>query len=333
MDHYERAACELMRALRGGRSQRALARRLRYRGNPITDWENGRHSPTAADALRCAEVCRWPVAESFHQFHTLGAPSKCDGEWLVSSWLDQLRGSMSQHELAERCRKSRFAVRRWLTGESQIKLDDFLRVLDAITGRMHDWVAALVPVEQVPSLREVHERAVTAKRLALDHPWTEALLRIVETRTARPIVDAEVASTLGLSKAEVAALVAHLQQAGIICRDGDGYAVVGTLTVDTRGNPGALSRVQAHWTEVARQRLTQPSTAALDWHGYNHISVSRSDLVLVQDKLRQVFADIRTLVAASQPVEEAALVLLHLIHWEATSSERPVDERRLTLDT
>ena len=48
----ELAARQLLRALRGKRSQVAFSRRLGYRGNPIADWEAGRRTPTAQEMLR-----------------------------------------------------------------------------------------------------------------------------------------------------------------------------------------------------------------------------------------------------------------------------------------
>ncbi|MDD9933044.1 MAG: helix-turn-helix transcriptional regulator, partial [Myxococcales bacterium] len=53
----ELATRQLLRALRGSRSQVAFARRLGYRGNPIADWEAGRRTPTAEALLRvCARI-------------------------------------------------------------------------------------------------------------------------------------------------------------------------------------------------------------------------------------------------------------------------------------
>ena len=44
MDPVETAG-QLIRALRGSRSQRAFARRIGYRGNPIANWEAGLSAP------------------------------------------------------------------------------------------------------------------------------------------------------------------------------------------------------------------------------------------------------------------------------------------------
>ena len=44
---YETLAKELIRALRGKRSQVALSRRLRYGSNVVRTWEAGRRFPSA----------------------------------------------------------------------------------------------------------------------------------------------------------------------------------------------------------------------------------------------------------------------------------------------
>jgi len=53
-DRYEVMAAELLRALRGRRSQVAFSRRLGYRSNVAHTWETGKRWPTAAVTLRAA---------------------------------------------------------------------------------------------------------------------------------------------------------------------------------------------------------------------------------------------------------------------------------------
>src|SRR5689334_6815786 len=54
MDH-EALAKELIRALRGRRSQVALSRRLKHRSNVLYAWEAGLRAPTAAGFLGLAK--------------------------------------------------------------------------------------------------------------------------------------------------------------------------------------------------------------------------------------------------------------------------------------
>ena len=54
---FERIGSELIRALRGKRSQKSLSRRLGYTTNVLYSWEKGRSSPTATQFLEMAERC------------------------------------------------------------------------------------------------------------------------------------------------------------------------------------------------------------------------------------------------------------------------------------
>src|SRR4051812_45760158 len=174
----EQVASQFLRALRGRRSQAQLARRLGYRGNPITDWERGERFPTAQETLRAAELLGVDVLAAFSRF----APAAPLGrQHALGAWLSALRGEASLSELAERSGTSRFSVGRWLHDKAKPRLPDFFRLLDAITHRLPQWAAELVPIADVPLLKPRYDAALAAKHLAFDLPWTEAILRLLET--------------------------------------------------------------------------------------------------------------------------------------------------------
>src|SRR5690348_11594 len=66
---YPRIAAELLRALRGPRSQTAASRRLGHRSNVLYTWESGRRWPTAARFLRYAERMRVDVRGALARFY------------------------------------------------------------------------------------------------------------------------------------------------------------------------------------------------------------------------------------------------------------------------
>ncbi len=321
------AASELLRAVRGKRSQVAFARRLGYRANPITDWENGRRFPTAAEALRAACRAGIDASAALGRFHaatppglaelTAGAPAE------VAVWLSELRGSTPLGEIAERAGRSRFAVARWLRGEAEPRLPDFLRLIDAITGRLPDLVAELVPIDQVPSLFVRHRTAAAAKRLAFEEPWTEAVLRLLETSAYRALPQHDetwIARQLAIEPEAVARCVQRLLAAGIVEKDGQHYGVAGALTVDTRSDPEALRALLAHWCDVALAR--HPRARSSDLFAYNVFSVTHADLARVRELLRSTYRELRAIVAASEPSETAAIVNLQLVEL---TGEPPAD--------
>ncbi|HYO94164.1 MAG TPA: helix-turn-helix transcriptional regulator [Polyangiaceae bacterium] len=310
----EHTASEFLRALRGTRSQVQLARALGYRGNPITDWERGERFPTADEALRAAARVRIDVAGAFEQFAPSVKLRRSGTRLLLGEWLSTLRGDTPVVTLAGRCHCSRYAVSRWLKGAARPRLPDFFRLLDAITGRLPEWVASFVPIERVPSLVPRYQAATAARRLAFDAPWTEAVLRLLETRAYRQQrrhCPGFIAAALGISSRDEEVCLQRLVAAGVVERRASKYAPRAATAVDTQGGKQALHALKRHWTQVAAERLQAP--AASDFFAYNVVSLSQDDLQQVHEKLRATFREIRSLVAASRPEEVAAVINLQVV--------------------
>jgi len=305
-------ARELLRALRGQRSQVAFARRLGYRGNPVADWEAGRRFPTALELLRAYERVAGDVSDAFARFHPNVPARLDDGTLDVAAWLSALRGSASAQDIAGRAKLSRHQVARWLRGQTQPRVPDFLRVLDAITGRVTDLVAELVPIDRVPSALRDWERRQAARNLAHEEPWTEAIVRVIESRPYRelPAHSSEfVADALELSLEVVQRCLDKLEATGIIARRGERYQPVQALTVDTR----AVGKLREHWAGVAAERVHAPRPD--DIFSYNVFSASRADMARIDALLRATFREIRLIVANTREDEAAALVNLQLVRW------------------
>lgn len=315
-DRYPRAASELLKALRGGRSQRALAQRLGYRSNICTDWEHGRRYPTAAETLRVAQRVGKDLTACFAPFGPAPAPTPRDG-FAVPAWLDALRGSTRVAEVAARSGYSRSRVGRWLSGESAPRLPEFLRLLDALTGRAAEWAASLVPIADVPTFEATFRRVQAAREVALELPWSEAVLRVIETTRYQSLAeheDAYVAAALGVKEEAVRRVLEALTGAGVVERVGPRYVVTGALLVDTRDSAEQSRRLRHHWATVALRRVQD---ADEDWFAYNVISVSVADCDRIERILRAAYREIRAVVAESTPCEQAALLTLHLSRWGA----------------
>jgi transcriptional regulator with XRE-family HTH domain len=307
----ELVARQLLRAVRAKRSQVAFARRLGYRGNPIADWEAGRRAPTAAEALRACELSGIDVVAAFARFHRV--PLLRQGkEFAAGAWLSELRGSLATTELATRAGCSRQRVARWLAATTEPRLPDFLRLVDAITGRLCDLVAELVPIDSVPSLKADYDQRVAARHLAHEEPWTEAILRVMETEAYKREEqhrDGAIAKVLGIDPGTERRCLDKLENAGVLRRRGNKYEPLRSLTVDTR----AIPRLKAHWCRVAEARLGEPR--ADDVFCYNVLSASQSDVERIRQLLLATFREIRSIVEHTEQDEAVALINLQLIEW------------------
>lgn len=310
------AAAQVLRALRGRRSQRAFSRRLGYRSNVAHDWETGRRMPTAPATLRACHRLGVKVLDAFERFQPACAKALGGGpDFDVAAWLSELAGSLAVAELAARSGLSRYAVGRNLRGTTKPKLDDFITLVEAISGRASDLVQELVPITEVPELLDVARQRAAAKRLAFEQPWSAAVMRVLETSGYQSRGRHEpgyVASRLGLPIEQERALLAALKVAGV-ARLRDGRYEVRELTVDTQASADDVRALRAHWATVGLSRVQQPR--AEDWLGFNVISTSAHDLERVREVLRRAFREIRAIAAASQPAESVALLNLHLVTW------------------
>jgi transcriptional regulator with XRE-family HTH domain len=311
-------ASEVIRALRGRRSQLAFSRRLKYRSNVVADWEQGRRFPKAAEFLRAAELVGVDLQRAFLRFHAASAPAlgvaDDDG---VARWLDELRGQSSLQDLAARSGVSRHALGRWLSGQTRPRLPDFLHLVDVLTGRVQDLIAELVDVREVPALSERVERAAASRKVGLEEPWALPVLLAIETRGYQALEahdSAWLARFLGLPEPRVQACVSRLEEAGVIRLRGGHFVSGQPLTIDTRAHPEAGRSLKRHWLMVGMDRVGQPREG--DILSYNLFSVSRADLDQIRLLQRSFFREVRGIVAASEPSESVALLNLQLVTWE-----------------
>jgi DNA-binding Lrp family transcriptional regulator len=312
--NYERAAAEFLRALRGQKSQRWMARRLGYRANPVTDWEHGRRFPTAEETLRVAQRAGIDVKGAFDRFHQAPLREESRGKYDLSGWLDAVRGSTPVRQLAARAGVSPFAAGRWLRGDAKPRLPHFLRLLDASTGRMPEFVALFVDIGAVPSLKKRFDAAESARRVAYDAPWTEAILRVLESEQYRGLRRHDnhwIAERLGLSSGEVRDSIALLARAGTIERRRGLFRGADMSSVDTRGEPERARRLLEHWCGVARSNCGVTRSGNL--LAYNVCGLSRDDYERVRELLRRTFREVRSIVAASEPTERVALLNLQFV--------------------
>lgn len=299
----EDVARQLLRAIRGKRSQLAFARRLGYRGNPIPKWEGGHRFPTAVETLRACGVVGIDVDGAVAAFHPSAAPAWRRED--PSAWLDVLRGDASQVDLAGRAGVSRQAVGRALRGDSEPRLPEWLRLVEAATGRVADLVAQLVDIDEVPALVEQVALRRSVRQLAFDQPWSPAVLAFLDTlpagRRSRGLVG-RLAQALLLDESQALALLDEVERSGALDAAAHGVG----LTVDVAPTVEEHRRLRAHWAQVAADRVAGGSD---DVFSFNVFALSRADLQRVQDLQRAFFREVRGVVAGSSPEVAAFLTI------------------------
>jgi transcriptional regulator with XRE-family HTH domain len=324
---HDVVASELVRALRGARSQGALNRRLGRSSNVAHTWERGSRQPRASDFFKLAELSGLPVRDILADFASVertSLPPLGLQAREVGAWLAVLSRRRPHAELARKVGCGRNTVARWLTGKTEPRLPDLLRLVDATTQRLMDFVGAFVDPLSLPSLKSAFEDLERQRRLAYELPWAHAILRVLElddyARLPRHALG-EIARRIGITPEQEAECLSALARAGQIRRHRGKWVVRRVLTVDTRNDPAANLRLKRHWAGVALERLGGEALSAGALFSYNLLAISDAGLAEIREAHLAYYERVRSIVRACERPTRLALVNVQLLPLEAGAAK------------
>jgi len=322
---FDQTARELIIAIRAHRSQTALSRRLGFQSNVVYTWESGRRWPTASQVLYASHRTGLDVTDALATF--IGrTPDWVETErpWseaTISGLLRDLQGGTSVSELARRTGRARTRVSRWLSGSTEPRLPDFLRLLEAASARMVDFVAVLVDPECVPSVAPIWRRMEARRQGAAKVPWTQAVLRALELEAYRALPEHQpgwVARRLGISLEEEERCISFLRDTGQV-RVSERRLESDPLAVDTRRTPEVGRLLKAHWARVAAEQVTATAEGQFS---YNVFTVSEADFERIREAHLAYFHALRAIVAESEPAEVVAVANVQLFPLKGRDADR-----------
>lgn len=319
---WELLSREWLRALRGTRTQPAFSRRLGYRSNVVWTWEAGHRWPTAAEAMRAAVRAGVDVRGAWARFY------RTPPEWLatvdpttragVAALLRDLRGTQAIGEAAARAGVSRYQLLRWLGEVAEPKLPQLWAVVEALSLRALDLVAATVDIDTLPSAREAWARLEAQRRTAYDAPWTQAVLRGLELVDYPPHRPGWLAARLGISRDDEEHALALLAASGQVRWLDEAWRPVAIDAVDTRRDAAAGRRLKAFWAKQGVQRLEADAPGLFS---YNVFSISEADFERLQQMHLAYFRALRAAVAASEVSERVVVANVQLFALDAPRAE------------
>ena len=327
---YEAVARELVRALRGKRSQAAVRRRLRRSSNVLHAWETGTRYPRASDFVQLLQASgRSPLV-------ILNRLAPCRGgtpRALVTSWLNGLVRDRSQTEVSRRLGVNRNTVARWLLGETEPRLPQLLELVELTTQRLLDLLSELAEPGTLPSVAAAQVDLQRQRGLAYSQPWAHAVLRALELDEYRALPAHEVgfvAQRVGITLDEEQACLRALLEAKQIRRHGGRFRVARVLAVDTREDPAGNLALKRHWFGVASSRLQQHGIPEQGLASYNLFAISESDYERVRQAHLDYYERVRAIVASSKQPSRLVLATIGLLPLgdgsRTTSGPAPAQE-------
>ena len=313
---YERLAAELVIAVRGSRSQGALSRRAGYRSNIVRRWERGACWPTAARFLELCALRKLDVERCYTEYFRR-RPGWLDehdatSRAAVAAFLRELRGKTPILELARVSGFNRYSVSRWLNGSAEPKLPEFLRLIEASSRRLLDFIATLADPSLMPSLARAWAELEQAREAAYSAPWSHAVLRVLELDDAAASSrdTTWIAQKLGIARVEVEASLQMLQRTGQVRSERGRLRVHQVIDVDTSVDPERARALKQVWTRVALDRLEQGAPGLF---GYRLFAVSSDGMRRMRELQLEYVRAMQAVLAEPQQNDCVGLYCAQLI--------------------
>jgi len=322
---------DLMRALRGERSQPAFSRALGFRSNAAYLWEHGRRYPEASAFLKAglardAELGR-ALAQFFGQPVEAFAGRRALSLRTVTRLVVQLLGTASKREVAAQLGVDRTTLGRWCSGKTEPRLPQFLSLVQLGSQRLIEFISLFVDLSQLPSTRELYTYFLRQRRLAYELPRSHVVLRALELAAyqAEPVHDAALlAREVGASEAEVESCLAELEAAGQVARDGSHYRSAQILTIDTREEPEQNARLKAFWAREALERFEMKRSSAETLFSFNLFAISEEGFAQIRKLHLAYYDQARAIIEQSRRADRVVLMNLQLMPLRADPAA-PID--------
>jgi len=320
-DHYVELSRQLLRAVRGRRSQVDLSRRIGYRSNMVHRWEAGECAPSAATFLALCQKQRVDVAGALGRFY--GRPPVWIAEHgatsnaAVAALLRDQKGKVALGELARATGYNRFTLSRWLKGQAEPRLSEFLHVVDIASQRLLDFIATLTDPAHLPLVQDAWARLNRVRDVAYDEPWSHAVLRALELdeyRNGGFREEGYLARKLGIDLPTAARALEALEESGQVRRVRGRYEAGEVISVNTGRDAQRARGLKVQWTEEALRRLAGGRPGLF---GYSVFAVGRAELLRLRELQLEYVRAMEAVVQGSSANDCVGLYCVQLLDLDA----------------
>jgi hypothetical protein len=311
---YEQVASELIRSLRGRQSQAAFSRRIGYRSNIVSRWEAKKAFPTAARFLEVFAKVRpreaTPLRRFFQRLPIGLAQLELTTPQAVAAFLTELRGRTPILSVARESGFNRYSVSHWLSGDSEIRLPQFLCLVEVLSRRMLDFLAGCTDPQRMSSVSAAWKRLESMREAAYSMPWSHAVLRALEIQSPAGSQLPWLLDRLGIPEPILLEALRVLERTGQVTKARGRWTPTRIVSVNTAQDRARAHALKISWTQTALERMQADAPGN---YGYSVFSISKADLKRMRDVHLEYVRAMQQIIAESSSGQCVGLYCAQLL--------------------
>ena len=255
MINFTKLEQELIRLLRGKRSQGAVNKRLGYKFNQYYRWESGKKRVLWSEFIGILDIA--DRSNVFRNWLSRILSYNCSLD-KPEELLLRLKGNESTKEFAERLETSRYKLYRWLNGEQEPPIWLILSAINKVkVGFLAGILEDLVGLESVTQFPLREKSRYQLSEIFANEPILPAVIRCLELEAYTSLPNHEsghIAKKLNISLNDENRYLELLLNAGNILRENGKYSVVDT-TIHFNGSFNQRQDMKRYWLSKADEAI------------------------------------------------------------------------------
>lgn len=298
---YLRLQTDLVRILRGKRSQAQLSRLLGYGYNQVHFWESGKTKLGWVDFARLCQKTRAPLSAALRE-----VLSYYDSPLKVPGLVKHVMGENRVLEYARTTGISRFKLSRWIYGRSEPTLAEVLELIELSTSEFYSFVSVVCAGKIPETIRDRMESDVRCLELYEKYPWLSLIFCALETRgylDLRAHSDTFLAKRTGLGLPLVKAAIEDLRAAHLIVFENHRY-VPKLQKLNIRGSAEWRRKIVRFWKEAAQENFDATFGKPQTRHSFKVFNLSEEGFEKVLQAYTRFFNEVGLLINSEKTASD-----------------------------
>lgn len=317
---------EVLRDLRGKKSQGQINNRFGFDYNKVAKWENGELSISWTEFLQYATPPEEDENKRITHYlsYYLGYSGSAKE---LTELLKHLIAKLPLEQVALTINCSKATLYRWLKGETEPSLDYIFKILFLVDNNFLKFISTFSDPNNLSAL-EGFRNQEKSKDVFRNYPLIGAILRVLELEQYGKMpehVEGFIASKLNITQAEESFLLTLMMEHQLIDFKDQKYVCL-SKAFYVSGNKQAQLKTKLFWQDKSREILNrvyhEPGPGEGDhlW-GYNVFASNAKTRLLIRERIKGFYGEVMGIVSSEINKEDITDVILFSVGLQSVIEE------------